>query len=97
MALREFRAKKFPRELFDEHAWTMLLLLFVGLVNNEVVTEQSLIEQTNVTPSAGRRWIAHLVNDGQLTLRNEGDVVLTHSATEALRAFLDHAAMCRST
>jgi hypothetical protein len=90
LSLRSFREENFPRALFDEYAWNMLLLLFVGLANNEVVTERSLIKQADVTHNAGRRWIAHLVSDGQVVARNDGDdVILTEAATDALRAFLD--------
>lgn len=90
LAVRSFRESTFPSELFDEFAWDMLLLLFVGLTNNETISENKLIERSNVTQRAGRRWIAHLVSDGQVVGRSDGDdVVLTQSATDALRAFLD--------
>lgn len=90
LSLRAFREENFPRALFDEYAWNMLLLLFVGLANNEVVTERSLIERADVTHNAGRRWIAHLVSDGHIVARNDGDdVILTEAATDALRDFLD--------
>ncbi len=90
LTLRAFREGIFPRELFDEYAWNMLLLLFAGLANNEVITERALIEQADVTVNAGRRWIAHLVGDGHIVARNDGDdVVLTQSAIQALREFLD--------
>ncbi len=90
LSLRSFREGIFPRELFDEYAWNMLLLLFAGLADNEVITERALIEKADVTLHAGRRWIAHLASDGHIGARNDGDdVVLTHSAIEALREFLD--------
>lgn len=93
LTLRSLRERSFPRELFDEYAWEMLLLLFVGLSNNETISESTLIERANVTLSTGRRWIAHLVSDGQVVDRDEGgDVFLTQAATESLRAFLDRIA-----
>lgn len=90
LAIRRFREGQFPRELFDEYAWNMLLLLFVGLANNEVISESILIEQAEVSTKAGRSWIAHLVADGQVEARNDGDdVVLTATAMNGLRTFLD--------
>ena len=90
LALRAFREDDFPRALFDEYAWDMLLLLFVGLSNNEIISESSLIKQADATPGAGRRWIAHLVDDGHVVARSDGDdVILTQSAVKALRTFLD--------
>ncbi len=90
LAMRALRERTFLRELFDEYAWNMLLHLFVGLANNEVMTETSLCERSDVTIHAGRRWLTHLVSDGQVERRSDGDdVVLTASAIERMREFLD--------
>jgi len=80
----------FPSELFDEFAWNMMLHLFVGLANNEVMTERALIEKAGASESSGRRWIEHLVKDGQVAGRHDDDdVVLTTEAITHLRKFLD--------
>ena len=90
LAVREMRCQLFPSEIFDEHAWTMLLQLFVSLADNETMTEQRLIDATNVSLGAGRRWIVHLVEDNQVIARESGDdVTLTCEAIERMRRFLD--------
>lgn len=82
----------FPSEIFDEFAWNMLLVLFVGLAANEVVTEAKLIARADVGVDAGRRWISHLIKDGQIADReDDDDVILTSHAVSRLRAFLDQA------
>ncbi len=81
----------FPSELFDEFAWNMMLHLFVGLANNQVITESALIEKAGASEHSGRRWIEHLVKDGQVAERRDhDDVVLTADAIAHLRTFLDH-------
>lgn len=80
----------FPSELFDEFAWNMMLHLFVGLANNELMTERALIEKAGASENAGRRWIEHLVKDGQVAERHDDDdVILTTDAINQLRIFLD--------
>lgn len=82
----------FPSEIFDEFAWNMLLVLFVGLAGNEVVSEAALIARAEVSVSAGRRWITHLIEDGQIADRHDDDdVILTPRAVSQLREFLDRA------
>ena len=89
--VRSLRKVMFPSELFDEFAWNMMLYLFVGLANNQVMTESALIEKAGASEHSGRRWIEHLVKDGQVAeRRGHDDVVLTADAIAHLRTFLDH-------
>lgn len=89
--VRSLRKVMFPSELFDEFAWNMMLHLFVGLANNQVITESALIEKAGASEHSGRRWIEHLVKDGQVAeRRGHDDVVLTADAIAHLRTFLDH-------
>ena len=53
----------------------MMLVLFVGLANNQVITEGDLIEITGTGEAAGRRWITHLLRDGQVAERCDDDDV----------------------
>jgi len=67
-----------------------MLHLFVGLANNELMTERALIEKAGANENAGRRWIEHLVKDGQVAKRqDDDDVILTTDAIIQLRRFLD--------
>ncbi len=88
--MRALRKQHFPSELFDEYAWNILLILFVKLVNNEVVAENDLLDTAGLPVAVGRRWLAHLVEDGQVEKRDDGDdVVLSVTAIAAMRKFLD--------
>ena len=90
LAVRKMRCQFFPSEIFDEHAWTMLLQLFVSLADNQTVKESALIKAASVSVGAGQRWIAHMVKDGQVVSRESGDdVALTCEAIERMRTFLD--------
>jgi len=90
LEMRALRERTFPRELFDEYAWSMLLHLFVGLASNEIMTEEGICNRADVTTHAGRRWLKHLVSDGQVETRSDGDdVVLTPAAIDRMRSFLD--------
>jgi len=90
LEVRSLRKAMFPSELFDEFAWNMMLHLFVGLANNELMTERALIEKAGASENAGRRWIEHLVKDGQVAeRRDDDDVILTTGAITQLRIFLD--------
>lgn len=92
LAIRSLRKTMFPSELFDEFAWNMLLILFTALAANEVVTEAKLIARSDVSLGAGRRWIGHLIKDGQIDDRQDGDdVILTQQGVSRLREFLDQA------
>lgn len=90
LEIRSLRKVMFPSELFDEFAWNMMLHLFVGLANNQVITEQDVIARSGASETSGRRWIEHLVKDGQVAERHDDDdVVLTSGAITQLRGFLD--------
>ncbi|TXC71230.1 hypothetical protein FSB78_09915 [Sphingomonas ginsenosidivorax] len=91
--MRAQRKDHFPSELFDEHAWQILLILFVSLAGNEVVSERNLLEATGLPVASGRRWLDHLVQDGQVETRNDGDdVILSANAVSSMRKFLDQQA-----
>lgn len=94
LAVRKMRLRIFPSDIFDEHAWTMLLQLFVALADNETMPESILIKQVGMSPSTGQRWLTHLVIDRQITaLSDGGDVTLTEDAINRMRAFLDEASL----
>jgi len=92
LAVRATRKRIFPSELFDEYAWNMLLILFASHVDNEEISEHVLLLRSGAGQTAGRRWIAHLVADGQVADRgDDDDVVLTPDCVARMRLFLDHA------
>lgn len=92
LVARAFRKRLFPNEIFDEHAWGMLLVLFIAFADGEVISEIALLERVGLSVTAGRRWIAHLVGEDHIELREDGGgVTLSETALTKLRIFLDEA------
>jgi hypothetical protein len=92
LRVREVRQESYPSEIFDEFAWNMLLHLFVTTSNNEVMTENRMIDMSGASMAVGRRWLAHLLADGQISDRGDGqDVSFTPDSVARMRAFLDRA------
>jgi hypothetical protein len=88
---RDRRYALFPSEIFDEYGWNMLLHLFVALEDNTILSELELCTLAHAAPLVGKRWIQHLVNDGQLeAYADGGDVVLSQDAADRLRQYLGH-------
>jgi hypothetical protein len=95
MDIRSLRTKLFSKDLFAEFAWDMILSLFVGLANNQVISEADLISKTGVGENAGKRWIDHLIHSGHVARQHGHDVVLTPETITRLRNFLDEAKALR--
>jgi len=92
LRLRAARRAIFPRELFTEHGWTMLLHLFAAQVANETLSTEKLVGKVEVAAPVGHRWLRHLAADGQVVVGQDGaDVTLTEAAANGMRSFLDAA------
>lgn len=90
LEMRAARRAAFPAELFDEHAWDILLHLFSSMVDNQTITRSALIEKAGVSYGVGSRWLNHLVEIGQVQAAGSGDdEALTIDAVEGMRTFLD--------
>ena len=88
--LRRLRCEKFPSEIFDEHAWNLLLHTFVADVDNNLVSSEVLFDKSGMSEAVGRRWLAHLVKDGQIESHGDGnDIHLTARSIAAMRDYLD--------
>lgn len=84
---RKRREALFPKEIFDEYAWEMLLALYVISVRGDEARNQDLIELAGCKPAVGERWIAHLIAQNQV--RKDGQVVhLDDSAHAAIEQYL---------
>lgn len=93
LTVRGMRGEIFPSEIFDEHAWNMMLRLFVAEASGEAVTASDLMALTKTPPAVGERWIAHLVADAQIEPYPEGGTIsLTRSAVDRMNMFLRRAA-----
>ncbi|RZL76425.1 MAG: hypothetical protein EOP66_10265 [Sphingomonas sp.] len=98
LSVRGLRTEVFPSEIFDEHAWTMLLHLFITQAKRDTVTEPDLIALTATPTAVGQRWLAHLVADAQIEPYADGDaIMLTPSAVDRMQAFLSKASAIHRT
>ena len=62
---RDRRQWYFPRILFDEMPWQMLLLLYVSETSR--LSSESLCRSVLAQPSAGNRWIDYLASEDLVT------------------------------
>jgi hypothetical protein len=93
LKVRDMRGDIFPSEIFDEHAWNMMLRLYVVEARDEQVSATDLITLTETPPAVGQRWLAHLVADAQIEPYADGGAIsLTRPAVDRLNAFLRRAA-----
>ncbi len=98
IVVRGLRADVFPSEIFDEHAWNMMLRLFVAHAKDESLSETDLIALTKTPPGAGRRWLSHLVADAQIEPYAADDALaLTAPAIDRMQAFLRMASRVHET
>jgi hypothetical protein len=98
LRVRSLRSDVFPSEIFDEHAWNILLHLFVAQAKGDAVSETKLISLAGTAPGIGQRWLAHLVADAQVEpYANGGAVTLTPSALDRMEGFLRDASRIHQT
>lgn len=93
LKVRGMRSEIFPSEIFDEHAWNMMLRLFVAEAGDEAVSAADLIALTETPPAVGQRWLAHLVADAQIEPYSDGSTLsLTRPAVDRMNDFLRRSA-----
>lgn len=96
--VRGLRTDVFPSEIFAEHAWNMMLRLFVAQMRHEPLSEADLMIRTGTPPGTGRRWLAHLADDGQIiALAKGGALALTPAALDRMHVFLKMANRVHAT
>lgn len=96
--VRSLRAEIFPSDIFDEHAWNMMLRLFVAHANEDDLSEGELIAATGTPPGVGQRWLAHLVADEQIEPYAAGGTIrLTPAALDRMEGFLRDASAIHQT
>lgn len=89
---RQLRYRDFPSSLFDEHAWDMLLQLFVDRQEGRTTTLTSLAPEVGGSPRACERWLRHLMDEGEVAEDDGGHLSLTDKGMEQLRHYLQSAA-----
>lgn len=91
IAFRRLRYRHFDHAIFDEHAWDMLMILFVARAEGREMLDVELIAKTQARLPTGLRWLTMLEHDRRIARTVEQDrivVTLTDEATEAMRVLL---------
>lgn len=73
-AAREHRLRHLDGNLFGEPAWDMLLFLFHAFKTGRSVTVGQVCQSSGALPSTARRWLAVLIDQGLVELRNDAQV-----------------------
>lgn len=91
LKMRGLRWDYFNHDLFDEHAWNMLLILFIAQAEGRSMNVANLCSDSGAAATTGPRWIRHLTESRLIEHDGEGDaalVVLTAMARAELADYL---------
>ena len=92
---RRDREWQFPRGLFSDPAWDILLELYVAQSEDRPVTVRDACKAASVPETSGTRWLRilesrHLVKrEGETPEPNEATVTLTRDAIAGMNHWLD--------
>ncbi|USU13802.1 hypothetical protein NF701_08260 [Sphingomonadaceae bacterium OTU29THOMA1] len=95
---RRARAAAFHphQDIFHDHAWDLLLLLFIAYERAEAVSIGLAATSTGGRDASALRWLQALEERGLVTqvgrhkpVELEGRFTLTHSAVESMLRYLD--------
>lgn len=68
---RESRHRHFPRDLFGEPAWDILLDLYIAKSRGEMVTVSGACIASQIPPTTALRWIKTLEKDGWIVREDD--------------------------
>jgi hypothetical protein len=92
---RRDREWQFPRGLFSDPAWDILLELYVAQSEGRPVTVRDACKAASVPETSGTRWLRilesrHLVKrEGEIPDQNDATVSLTRDAIAGMNRWLD--------
>ncbi|OWK27882.1 hypothetical protein [Sphingomonas dokdonensis] len=87
LSVRDRRSEYFPAQLFDEHAWDLLLYLFLAARNGGETDPASVGKTLRVRTEVLERWIKVLEQDAVVVVK--GDFLrLTDDADAKMEALL---------
>lgn len=92
---RQLRNRHFPKGLFSDPAWDMLLDLYVARLRETRVSVTSLASASGVPPATAYRWMVLLLRHGLIertpdpTDKRRVFVVLTDAGAERMRAYFE--------
>lgn len=92
LQLRALRWDYFQSDLFDEHAWNILLVLFIAEASGRETNEALAMREASVPPTIGLRWITHLEKSGLVERGSDATILyLTAHSRAEMGEYLDEA------
>lgn len=92
---RSIRLEEFPHEMFDEHAWSMLLIAYQRQAFGLDYTVADVVTLAGASTENGARWLKWLHQDDLMELADgaspDGPIRLTGDAIARMDRYLDRA------
>lgn len=87
LKMRALRWDYFRGDIFDEHGWNALLILFIAEVHGRSLTGTQVADECGAPPKVGARWLMHLSSE-KLVREDRGFVALTDTTRAELAEYL---------
>lgn len=87
LKMRALRWDYFRGDIFDEHGWNALLILFIAHAEGRSMTGSEVANECGAPPNVGSRWLLHLSSE-KLIGQDEGKVALTDTTRAELAEYL---------
>ncbi len=91
LKMRALRWEYFRGDIFDEHGWNALLILFIAEAQGRSLTGRDVAEQCGAPANVGIRWLMHLSSE-KLVRETGGTVALTDTTRAELAEYLTQVA-----
>jgi predicted transcriptional regulator len=89
---RRIRDRLFPRDIFGEFAWDLLLALFLAERSGETLQIATIFSDCGITSSTGMRYVKHVEGLGLVQIdpaQSSGTVTLSSEGSRLIRRFFD--------
>ncbi len=87
LRMRALRWDYFRGDIFDEHGWNALLILFIAEARGRSMTGAQVVTECGAPENVGSSWLLHLSAE-QLIREDEGNVMLTDTTRAELSEYL---------
>ncbi|WP_137897478.1 hypothetical protein [Sphingomonas sp. 2SG] len=74
LEFRRARETVFPKEIFGEPGWDLLIELFIADAKGRRLTGSDVSARNNIAPSTLSRWLIHLSKSGYIVGDGTGDL-----------------------
>ena len=95
LKLRKKRYDHLPESMFGEHAWGILLAMFIADAEGSRTTAYDIFDAAGCSASSGKRWMAALMSDHLVVTEGQCDgrniVSLTPSGIHAVERCMQDA------